>query len=351
MKKIIIISLLLANSVYAAGLRNNLKRYTILRDHTLINKRLTHKLYEQYFDVDLQISSGVKDLVSDVKNKANQSGATQTQKELSILEILNKNMNSERYVDLDATIGIPFPSFDLYRYRLTPSLFYNMNMGTLFTIYNQSSSVDPSVSVYIKKESKIGASTIITKSGHIDTHIKFNLYKFDRADQDITKTKTELAQSSKIFNFKDLDQSNETLSFDFIWKRESEKRLWKAEVLEAKIFTLKDKAGYSYDNFPLFHFFHQWKSKGEKFWLEPYAGAHMRKRYSFFDGIYVGTWLKFRDLPFRSSLSLNSQFITFIPEFRMNHFYFNYKMRAAYNNPHDDIWASTIHSFNLGLHF
>lgn len=351
MKKIIIIFLLLANTVQAAGLRNNLKRYTILRDLTLVNKRLTHNLYEQYLDLDLQISSGVKDLISDVKNKGNEAGASQSQKELNILEILNKNMNSERYVDLDATIGIPLPSFNFFNYRLTPSLFYNMNLGSLFTIYNQSSSIDPSVSVYIKKESKVGLSTIVTKSGNLDTYIKFNLYKLSRSDADLTKTKTELAEDSKIFNFSDLNENEDSLSFDLIWKRESQKRLWKAEILEAKLFTMNEKTNYSYDNFPLFHFFHQWKGKTERFWLEPYAGVHMRKRYSLLDGLYIGTWLKFDKLPFKSSLSLSNQFLTFIPEFRMGHFYFNYKMRMAYNNPHDDIWVATIHSFNLGLNF
>lgn len=341
----------MANGAHAAGLRNNLKRYTLLRDKTLINKRLTHKLYEQYIDLDLQISSGVKDLIADVKNKGNEAGASQSQKELNILEILNKNMNSERYVDLDATLGIPLPSFNLTRYRLTPSLFYNLNYGSLFTIYNQTSSIDPSVSVYVKKESKVGLSTIITKSGHIDTHIKLNLYKLDRSDTDLTKTKTELAESSKIFNFSDLKESEESLSLDFIWKRESEKRLWKAEILEAKLLTLNEKSNYSYDNFPLFHFFHQWKGEESKVWLEPFAGIHMRKRYSLFDGIYIGSWVKFQGLPFKSSLSLSNQFLTVIPEFRAGHFYFNYKMRMAYNNPHDDIWVSTIHSFNLGFNF
>ncbi len=351
MKKIIILLLILANSAHAQSLRNNLKRYTILRDKTLINKRLTHNLYEQYIDLDLQVSSGVKDLVADIKNKGNEAGASQSQKELNILEILNKNMNSERYIDLDATLGVPLPSFNLSKYRLTPSLFYNLNLGSLFTIYNQTSSLDPSVSVYVKKETKMGLSTIVTKNGHIDTHIKLNLYKLNRSDADLTKTKTELAESSKIFNFSDLSQSKETLSMDFIWKRESDHRLWKIEMLEAKLLTLKEKEQYSYDNFPLFHFFHQWKGDAKKIWLEPFAGIHMRKRYSIFDGIYVGSWLKFKDLPFRSSISLSNQFITFIPEFRVRHFYFNYKMRMAYTNPQDDIWVSTIHSFNLGFNF
>ncbi|WP_372655536.1 hypothetical protein [Halobacteriovorax sp.] len=351
MKKIIILLILLANSVNAAGLRNNLKRYTFLRDTTIVTKGLTNKRYEQYFDIDLQVSSGVKDLVADIKNKGDEEGATQLQKELNILEILNKNMNSERYVDLDATLAIPLPSFNLYNYRLTPAIFYNLNLSTLFTIYNQTSSFDPSVSVYIKKETKLGVSTIITKSGHTDTFIKLNLYKLGRSDTDLTKTKTELAESSKIFNFSDLDESNETYSMDLIWKRENHKRLWKAEVLEAKLLTSQSKADFSYDNAPLFHFFHQWKSEVKRVWLEPFAGVHMRKRYSLFDGLYLGTRLKFQELPFSSSVSLSNQFLTFIPEFKMGHFYLNYKMKMAYINPQKDIWVPTVHSFNLGLNF
>lgn len=351
MKKIIILLVLLANSADAAGLRNNLKRYTFLRDHTLVNKALNTNSYEQYLDIELQVSSGVKDLIADVKNKADEPGATQTQKELNILEILNKNMNSERYVDLNVTLAVPLPSFNFNKYRLTPAVFYNLNLGTLFTIYNQTSSFDPSVSVYIKKETKIGVSTIITKSGNIDTFLKINAYKLSRSDTDIQKTKTELAESSKIFNFSDLSEPNDTYSMDFIWKRENYKRLWKAEILEAKLLTSKSKADFSYDNAPLFHFFHQWKGEERRVWLEPFAGVHMRKRYSLFDGMYVGTRLKFQELPFSSSVSLSNQFLTFIPEFKMGHFYLNYKMRMAYINPQKDIWVPTTHSFNLGLSF
>lgn len=351
MKKSIIVLLIFTFNVHSAGIRNNLKRYTFLRDKTLINKRLHSKLYENYFDLDLNLSSGTKSIVGDIKNSSTSSSSTQTDKELAILSILNKNMNSERYVDLDLSTSIPLPTFKLFKYRLTPSLFYNINMGALVTISNQASVVDPTAQVYVKKDTKMGVSTILTKNPDKETQVKFNLYLFKRADIDQTLNKTAIVNDTKLFDFGTLDQGEKSIGVDFIWKRTNQKRTWSLEMLEAKLIPLSTLTDVLYDHFPLFHAFHQWHKKPEKFWLEPFVGIHMRKRYSLFDGIYVGTWLNLKEIPFRSSIHISNQFLTFIPEFKGESFYFNYKLRLAYINPQKDIWVPAIHSFNLGFAF
>ncbi|OUR96787.1 hypothetical protein A9Q84_10625 [Halobacteriovorax marinus] len=350
MKKIIIVLLILANNVHAAGVRNNLKRYTYLRDKTIVNKRLHSKLYENYFDIDLNLSSGTKSIVGDIKNSSNSSSST-ADKEAAILSILNKNMNSERYIDLEISTAVPLPTFSLFKYRLTPSLFYSINMGALVTISNQASVIDPSAGVYVKKDTKMGVSTIITKHPDKETQVKVNLYQLKRADVDNTLNKTQIVTDTKLFDFGALDKGETSIALDFIWKRSNSKRSWSLEMLEAKIIPMSTITDVKYDHFPLFHAYHQWHKKPETFWLEPFVGVHMRKRYSLFDGLYVGTWLQLKELPFRSSLNISTQFITFIPEFKGESFYFNYKLRLAYINPQEDIWVPAIHSFNLGFTF
>jgi hypothetical protein len=352
MKNIIIVILLLATNAYATDLRNNLKRYTLVRDKTIIDQLLRAPLYETYADIDLTISSGVKDLIGDVKNISTNSGTSDADKELAIAEILNKNINSERYVDLNATLGIPLPTIKIKALRLTPSLFYNINMGTLFTISNIDSVIDPSVSVYIKKETKLGLSTILTKKQDRNTLAKVNLYLLNRADSSTIQTKTSLVEDTKIFDFGSLDKGETSLGLDLIYKRTNKKRTYRLEVLEIKAAPLKLETDVEYDHFPLFHAFHQWHNQGkDRFIFEPFAGLHMRKRYSFFEGIYIGTWLKMNKTPFRASVNLSKQFLTFMPEFKQENFFFNYKLRMTYINPQDDIWVPTIHSFNIGYNF
>jgi hypothetical protein len=351
MKNFIIVAFILATSAHASGLRNNLKRYTLVRDKTIIDQLVRTPLYESFLDLDLTISSGVKTLVGDVKNISNNSDSTAA-KELAIAEILNKNINSERYVDLNTTFGVPLPTVKIKRYRLTPALFYNLNLGTLFTISNIDNVIDPSVAVYMKQESKLGLSTILTKKSDRETQVKLNLYMFKRADSSVVQTKSTLVDNTKIFDFGALKDGESSIGMDFIWKRTNLKRTYLLEVLEVKAIPLKTVRDVEYDHFPLFHAFHQWhRHNSDKFWFELFTGVHMRKRYSLFEGLYVGTWLKSKDLPFRASLNLSKQFLTFMPEFKRSSFFFNYKLRMTYINPQDSIWVPTIHSFNLGFNF
>lgn len=351
MKNFIIVALILATNAHASGLRNNLKRYTLVRDKTIVDQLVRAPLYESYFDLDLTVSSGVKTLVGDVKNISNNSD-NDAAKELAIAEILNKNINSERYADLNATFGVPLPTIKIKKYRLTPALFYNLNLSTLFTISNIEDVTDPSVAVYIKQETKLGVSTILTKKSDKETQVKLNLYMFKRADTSLIQTASTLVENTKIFDFGALSDGESSLGADFIYKRTNTKRTYILELLEIKAIPLKTISDVEYDHFPLFHAYHQWhKSSDQKFWFEMFAGVHMRKRYSLFEGIYVGTWLKSKDLPFRASLNLSKQFLTFMPEFKRSSFFFNYKLRMTYINPQDSIWVPTIHSFNLGFAF
>ncbi|WP_127717019.1 hypothetical protein [Halobacteriovorax sp. HLS] len=352
MKNIIIIFFVMATNVYASGLRNNLKRYTLVRDKTIIDQLTKAPLYESFLDIDLTLSSGVKSLIGDVKNISTNSGTSQSDKEAAIAEILNKNINSERYVDLNAIFAIALPTLKIKKYRFTSALFYNMNLGTLFTISNIDNVLDPSVAVYMKKESKIGLSTIITKTSKRDRSLKVNMYLFERADSSLVQTKSNLVDNTKVFDFGALNDGQKSLGTDIIWTRTNQNRTYRFEVLELSTIPIKTVKDVEYDHFPLFHAFHHWHSSSSSdFWLEPFAGIHMRKRYSLFEGIYIGSWFKSKHLPFRASVNLSKQFLTFMPEFKTDSFFFNYKLRMTYINPQNSIWVPTIHSFNLGVTF
>ena len=341
----------MATSANASNLRNNLKRYTLVRDKTIVDQLVRSPLYESYLDLDLTLSSGVKTLIGDVKNISSNS-STDVAKELAIAEILNKNINSERYVDINATFGVPLPTIKIKKYRLTPAIFYNLNLSTLFTISNAESVTDPTAAVYMKQESKLGLSTILTRKSDKQTQIKLNLYMFKRADSSLIQTASSLVDNTKFFDFGALKEGESSIGADFIWKRTNQNRTYIAEVLEIKAIPLKTISDIEYDHFPLFHAYHQWHRRSDqKFWFELFAGVHMRKRYSIFEGLYVGTWLKSKDLPFRASLNLSKQFLTFMPEFKRSSFFFNYKLRMTYINPQGSIWVPTIHSFNLGFTF
>ncbi len=347
MKTIILISLLWPILMPAQASRGELSRFTLLHDRITVDRDLREPNYDHFLNIDILASSGLLDLISDLSNTS-ESNQTSLQKRLDTLQILGKNVNTEKTVDALIGVGIPLPTLKIFGKSFYSSLFYEFHAGVMLSINNEANATDPVAQTYVRKQSKRGFSTLFEYKK--DQTYKVSLYQMLRADTQATLNSTELSGDGELFNLDELNQDESVLALDIHYRKSSQKGAWDIAIKELKLYRLNDIES-DYGQTPLFNGRYTWFFKTHYFEIDPFVGMQYRKRYKIPRSFYAGFFMDFvnEQVPFNFIFKASNQFITFMPQFKTRWFHFSYTFKNPYRNPQDEVWVSSLH--NIQVHF
>lgn len=335
-------------TAYALG-RSEISRYYLLRDRVLVERELRH-YRGHFFNIDLVVSSGVKDLIGEVDTATSQgSSAQQT---VAINKLLLKNANTERFIDADISAGIPLPYIKIGKIRILPNLIFGFNLGASTSIASPTGDpADVVLQAYAKKEISMGLRTLIRFKPKETWDV--SIIKLNRADLFESRDASTIASSGDVINLDGIDQDEASWRLALGFTKENVRDLWFVRVSDIK---LAQASGHErnalYDHTPLWHagfsrrYYMNW---GE---LRPFVGVHIRERYGVHDGLYLG--LKgILDSAFPMSLEtrLDNAFFTITPAFEGRYFALRYGIRTPYRNPQSDLWVSSMHQISLTFPF
>lgn len=347
MKLIISIALLwpIMHSAYAG--RGELSRFTLLHDRITVDRDLRERDHDHFLNIDLVVSSGLLDLISDLSNTS-ESNQTSVQKQLETLQILGKNVNTEKTVDALIGAGIPLPTMKIFGKSFYSSLFYEFHAGVMVSINNEASATNPVAQTYVRKQSKRGLSTLFQYKK--DQSYQVSLYQMLRADTEATVDSAELSGDGELFNLDELNQDESVLAMDIHYRKSSSNGAWDLALKELKLYRLNDIES-NYGQSPLFNGRYTWFFKSQYFKIDPFVGMQYRKRYKLPRSFYAGFFMNFLNekVPFNLIFKASNQFITLMPQFKTRWFHFSYTFKNPYRNPQDEVWVSSLH--NIQIHF
>jgi len=323
-KKLYIILLFIPVIALSKG-RSELYRYTLMRDKVLIDRQLKQVSFHSFFNLEVLLSSGSKSLIGDVKN-GNRAGLTSTQKQTNMLNILNNNVNTARYIDANLEAAIPLPSFKVSKFKIDSSLFYNFNIGLSLSIANTTNNSDPEVNLYLKKETRIGVDTYFQNNPSEAYGLRY--YQMSRSDLLSVLDEQSLASEGKLFEVDDLNKKEVTYNLDLFYGTSTRAALYESRPL------LHGRLSFNVGQGQL------------------YFGIHQRFKYALLRGIYAAYDFRVKeDYPFFVLAKISNQFITLNPRFETKYFKVNYTIKTPIENPQDELWHSTLHSLNIAVPF
>jgi hypothetical protein len=303
----------------------------------------------QFLNVDIAISSGLRNLISDISN-ASEGSATAAAKQLETFKLLIKNVNTEKYIDLYAGFGVPLPDIKIKKHRLYNSLFYEANAGVMVTIANQDDPTNPRAQTYVRKELKAGLAVFYRPKK--DKTYELSLYRLTRADTAASLNSSNLAQDGEFFNLDKLNDDHTVFALDFQYSYRTKTGQLETGLREAKI---KSSNGEKtlYGNDPLLFAHYQWSPTAGLIRSSFFAGIHYRGRYTIADGLYLGTQLSIdkQNVPIDLSVKVSNQFITIMPVLKLKWFNFSYSFKNPYRNPQDEVWVSSLHNIQITVPF
>jgi len=328
--------------------RSEVDRFTLMHDRYTIDRYLRSQSESYVFYLDAAISSGVKKIVGDIKDSAeNETDATQRQ--VKTLQVLTRNLNTEKYIDIDVKAGIPLPIFRVKNFDFKLSPFIGINIGASFSFNNQNTNSTARAQTYVRKEYKMGVMSKIKKRK--DETILVNFYQLTRADINAELDQSEIVTQGKLIDTGSIDQDNISYAGDLGYEREFYDYLYRIEVKEIKFMeTSASKRETFYTNLPMFHMHYRHKHKVfGLISLDPFYGFHFRDGQTIAQGFYIGALMHLARLPFTLYTKISNQFMTINPLFRTRFFQLNYALKLPYRNPQDDFWTASIHSLNIAI--
>jgi len=331
--------------------RPELNRFVYLHDSYKIDRRINHLPHETFFDLDATFSSGLLDLVNDISNNSKDSSLSAYDKQVKTIEVLSKNINTEKYVELNLEIGAPLPSFSIADLQIAPSLFILGNAAISFSISNYNSAIDPNAQTFLKIDQKFGSSFKVRQDSK--RLVYFSLYKLRRSDMGASVTSTQMSQDGKIFDPSKLTQFTERWSLDLgIQQQLSKRSTISGEIEELTVKETKGVPGQEYPNFPLFNILYEIKMKSESFNYTPLAGIHARTKYEITRGYYAGIKVSsIDDVPVEFIGKIDAFFLNLSTALKFRHFEFIYTLKTPYRNPQDEMWVPATHRLTLNVPF
>lgn len=328
--------------------KSELYRYTLLKDKIDIDRELKRRSYNSYFNFELLLSSGTKSLVGDVKD-GNRGSLSSTQKTTNMLNILNQNVNTTKFVDADISAAIPLPNFSLWKFSITPGLFYHLNFGLSFSISNQANATNPTISTYIKKDIKLGMDATF-KNNPSETYL-MRFYQLNRADLQSSLSAASMATKGKVFEFDDLKKEQITYNVDLGYQKNKGNYSYSFEIKELKLMAGTVQKVALYENRPFLHAQIKYPFYFP-FLGHLFVGVHQRFKYSIVRGAYAALKFKFNDvMPFYLTTKVSSQFLTIMPQVISKYFNMSYTIKTPIENPQEDFWVATIHALELSVPF
>ena len=341
------------SSAFAQTPRGEVERFVLLHDRSMIDRGLRERPYSSFLDIDLIISSGIRTLINDLSNTSEDANQTAVEKQLETLSLLSKNVNTEKYIDLLVSAGIPLPDIKIKGHKFFNSLFYQFNAGIMLSINNRANATNPVAQTYVRKEIKKGLATIYQpKNSSGDLFYEFAFYQLTRADTYASLTATQLSQDGEFFNLDDLTRDQNVYAADLIYNKRSKNGALEVGVRELRV--MKDSDVESiYGMKPLLHTQYTWFDEAGNVLIHPFVGVHFRNRYELQRGIYAGAHFNLakKEVPFSLTLKASNQFVTFMPQFKTSWFHFSYTFKNPYRNPQDEVWVSSLHNIQIHIPF
>ncbi|WP_127716051.1 hypothetical protein [Halobacteriovorax sp. HLS] len=327
------------------------ENYRLIKDKSFFERSLHNSLYESYLDLDITATIDGYTLSQDI-NEISSSSKTSTEKEAAVLALLNENQSTQNFVELNSAFAIPLPSINIKKYRLTSSLFYSLNLSSLFAISTFDSATSPSTKVYMNKETRAGVSTIITHQDKRESFWKLNLFYSRKDDTLINQSVNDLLRNTKIYDFGTLNKGESNLSADLLWNTKNIHRTIKLEVYDLDLIDLSSQKALTFSSTPLLHLFYQRHTKSLKdYRFEFFGGLHYRDEVPLLDGLYIGSWFYSQRSSFRTSISVSKSFLSVVPEYKGDRFFINYKFKLSYLGKRDGFKTPIIHTLSSGITF
>ncbi|MCK5883312.1 MAG: hypothetical protein KAG61_06460 [Bacteriovoracaceae bacterium] len=350
-KWILITLFLLSVSNVHSAVRDESDRFKLMYDRYGIDQELKgSRRYSSYFSLDIGLSSGIREIVNDISG-ATENTSNDIQKELNVVKVLTKNLNTEKMIFLDLITGAPLPFFKLGRVAVLPSIFFGTNVGASFTIHNSNDPLAPEAQTYIKMDKKIGFNS--TLHWDTDDQVGVRLYYMIRQDIEAAASSSDIAGDGEIVGLDGLKKELKGYYTDLSYTQVNGKSSYLFEIKELLLY--KDSSSTTNGNFgqrPMAHVRYRNKIKTEKFIFSPFVGMHIRDGHDFSDGAYGGIDFDFvEDIALGFTGKANGDFLTFIPRGNFNHFHVSYTLKTAFSNPQSEIWTSSIHALALSVPF
>lgn len=344
----VLFSPLLLDKAFGAGTRGEIQRFTLLHDRYIVDRGLRKMRYDQFFDFDIVASSGLKSFLGELESSS-KNAATTVERDAAVLATLAKKVNSERYLDLDITLGAPLPYIRYRKFQMLPNLFFNINMAASNTVSNQEDGINVRAQSYVKLERRIGVLNRI--KWNKEEEVRLSIYHFTKTDVGLDLNVSAVGDKTSVFKFDDAIKDHNMISSDWTYILRKENYTWIAEVQEFQLLSQADPGQKSlHGTSPLLHTRLENNFRAGNVLLKPFYGIHYRKWYDLFDGIYVGTSLKYHiDIPFEFMLKMSPEFVTLMPQFKTKWFQFVYSLKTPFRNPNQKIWVSALHNVNISI--
>lgn len=344
----ILFSPLLPTKVFSAGTRGEIQRYTLMHDRYIIDRGLRKLRYDQFLDLDIVASSGLKKFLGEVE-ASSKNASTTAARDLAVLGALAKHINTERYLDFDLSLGAPLPYIRYRKFQMLPSLFYNINMGASNTLSNLEDGTTVKAQSYVKLEKRLGFLSRI--KWNKKEEVRLAIYHFTKTDVGLNLNVSAVGNKTSVFKFDDAIKDHKMLASDWSWILTKERYTLLAEVQELQLLSMTEAGQKSlHGTRPLLHTRLTNNIRIGNLLLKPFYGLHFRKWYDITDGLYIGTSLQYNiEIPFEFLLKLSNEFITLMPQFKTKYFQFVYSLKTPYRNPRQKIWVSALHNVNISI--
>ena len=340
----------MAHQFTFAAVPNTAARYQFLRDESLIESFLKRGEYNTYLYGDINFSSGLKTLAGKVRTATNRE-LTQAQMQTNVLALLNQNLNTEKYLNVDLGFGVPLPNFKLGKIKVIPDIFLQLNLGGAFAISTDDTGINTILQSFIKFDAKLGVHALFFAEKYF---AEMALYQTQRHDLWKTLTRDQIIQQGTLIRYGDLDKKTNYYFTDLkLGLRDQHKTLTLA-VREWELAKKRDPGKAL-----LVEYKPMWELqlRGHLMWgemkLDPILGWHFRNQtfYSASDGLYLGAYVKGKNSPLYFTGLLNLNFLTLVPSLDLGFFHASYSLKAPLENPQKNLWLTAIHSLQVVFYF
>ncbi|HAZ13237.1 MAG: hypothetical protein A2X86_00595 [Bdellovibrionales bacterium GWA2_49_15] len=316
-------------AVPTTTVRDELARYTLLRDRTILERPENLSI----LSIKAHISSGTKSLITEMSEATKEPNPIQ--KNLQVMALLNRYLNTERYLDLNASANIPLPYFRLREVQFLPHAFYTFNLGAQLSISNFGDVTNPRAQTYLKKEKAIGLSS---EYRHEKYQGYFRLYQLTRSDVKSLLTYADIVENKSLIEFDSLNIEAQSYAVDLANTWNFKNKQLTAEVRELAPLPASVETHYGFR--PLFHLNLR---SNQTFWYYG-GGLHYRRFYSLDNGLYAEAGITRHGTPrLDFSTRLSNESINLTPEITWGILHLRYGMRLQYRNPVDEMWVPATH--------
>ncbi|MBK27147.1 MAG: hypothetical protein CME70_24300 [Halobacteriovorax sp.] len=343
----VLFSPLLLEKAFGAGTRGEIQRFTLLHDRFIVDRGLRKLRYDQFLDIDIVVSSGLKSFLGEIEASSKNAAST-TARDAAVLAALAKKVNSERYLDIDVSLGVPLPYIRYRKFQMLPGLFYNINMAASNTLSNQDDGLNIKAQSYVKLEKRMGLLSRI--KWNKKEEVRLALYRFTKTDVALDLNVSQVGAKTSVFKFDDAIVDHNMIASDWTYILTKENYTLLGEIQELQLLSQSDGKKSLHGTSPFLHTRLTNNLRVGNLLLKPFYGVHYRKWYDVFDGLYVGASLKYNiDIPFEFLMKVSTEFITLMPEFKTKYFQFVYSLKTPFRNPRQKIWVSAIHNVNISI--